>query len=92
MNKYVIERTIPGAGKLGPKDFADVTEKSFAVLRELGPEIQWVNTFVCADKLYCVFNAKSADLVREHARRGGFPADTINQVISVVDPTGVQTR
>jgi hypothetical protein len=92
MNKYVIERTIPGAGKLGPKDLADVTEKSLAVLRELGTDVQWVTSFVCADKLYCVYNATSADLVREHARRGGFPADSINQVVSVVDPTGALTR
>lgn len=92
MNKYVIERTIPGAGKLGPKDLADVTEKSLGVLRNMGPDVQWVTTFVCADKLYCVYNAANADLVREHARRGGFPADSINQVVAVVDPTGVQTR
>ena len=92
MNKYVIERTIPGAGKLGPADLADVTAKSAGVLRDLGPDVQWVNTFVCADKLYCVYNAKDADIVREHARRAGFPADSINQVVAVVDPTGVQTR
>lgn len=92
MNKYVIERTIPGAGKLGPKDIADVTEKSLSVLRELGTDVQWVSTFVCADKLYCVYNAKDADIVREHARRAGFPADSVNQVIAVVDPTGAQAR
>ncbi len=92
MNKYVIERTIPGAGKLGPKDLADVTEKSSAVLRELGPDIQWVNTFVCADKIYCVYNATSSELVREHARCAGIPADLINQALAVVDPTGVQAR
>lgn len=92
MNKYLIERTIPGAGKLGPKDLAEVTARSASVLRELGPDIQWVQTFVCADKIYCVFNAASAELVGEHARRAGFPADSINHVVAVADPTGVQTR
>ena len=92
MNKYVIERTIPGAGKLSAADLADVSAKSNGVLHDLGPDVQWVHTFVCADKLYCVYNAASADLVREHARRGGFPADSINQVVAVVDPTGVQKR
>jgi hypothetical protein len=92
MNKYVIERTIPGAGKLSAQDLADVSAKSSGVVHDLGPDIQWVQTFVCADKLYCIYNAKNADLVREHARRGGFPADCINHVTAVVDPTGVQTR
>jgi len=92
MNKYVIERTIPGAGKLSAKDIAEVTDRSLAVLRELGTDVQWVHTFVCADKLYCVYNAANPDIVREHARRGGFPADSINQVVAVIDPTGAQTR
>jgi len=92
MNKYVIERTIPGAGKLGPKDLADVSAKSLEVLQQLGADVQWVQTFVCADKLYCVYNAKNADIVKEHARRGGFPADSINHVLAVVDPTMVGAR
>jgi len=92
MNKYVIERTIPGAGKLGPKDLADVTSKSLEILNQLGTDVQWVQTFVCADKLYCVYNAKNAELVKEHARRGGFPSDSVNQVMAVVDPTMVGTR
>ena len=92
MNKYMIERTIPGAGKLGPADLADVTGKSLAVLRQLGPDVQWVETFVCADKLFCVFHAKNADLIREHARRGGFPADVIHQVLTTVDPSAAAAR
>lgn len=87
MKKYLIERTIPGAGKLSSKDLEDVTAKSNAVLHDLGPDVQWVQTYVTADKLYCIYNAKDPDIVREHARRGGFPADAIHQVVTVVDPT-----
>ena len=87
MKKFLIERTIPGAGRLSAKDLDDVTAKSNAVLRELGPEVQWVQTYVTADKIFCVYNAKDAEIVREHARRGGFPADAIHQVTAVVDPT-----
>ena len=87
MKKFLIERTIPGAGKLTGKDLADVTAKSNAVLRDLGPDVQWVHTYGTADKIFCVYNAKDADIVREHARRGGFPADAIHQVTAVMDPT-----
>jgi len=87
MKKFLIERTIPGAGKLSAKDLDDVTAKSNAVLRELGPEVQWVQTYVTADKIFCVYNARDAEIVREHARRGGFPADAIHQVTAVMDPT-----
>ena len=87
MKKFLIERTIPGAGKLSGKDLEDVTAKSNAVLRELGPDVQWVQTYVTADKIFCVYNAKDAEIVREHARRGGFPADAIHQVPAVMDPT-----
>ena len=92
MKKYVIERTIPGAGKLGPKDLAEVAARSNAVLRELGTDVQWVHSYVTGDKLYCVYNPKNADLVRGHARRGGLPVDTVNQVLAVMDPTTEELR
>lgn len=92
MKKYVIERTIPGAGKLGAKDVAEVTARSNAVLRELGPDIQWSHSYITADKLYCVYYARTADLVREHARRAGYPVDTVEQVVAVVDPTHEELR
>jgi len=87
MNKYIIERTIPGAGKLSAADLKDVTAKSNGILREMGGDVQWVETYVTADKIYCVYNAKNADLVREHARRGGFPVDSVALVSAVIDPT-----
>ena len=92
MNKYVIERTIPGADKMSPKDFCQVAAKSNAVLREMGTDIQWVHSYVTANKLYCIYNAKNQDLVREQARRGGFPADFVALVSAVIDPTNEQLR
>lgn len=92
MPKYVIERTLPGAGKLSQKDLHAITTKSNEVLRELGPDVQWVQSYVTPDKIYCVYNAKSAELVREHARRGGFPADSVSEVKTIIDPmTGEAT-
>lgn len=86
MPKYVIERTLPGAHRLSPDELHAIAARSNAVLRELGPDIQWVETFVAEDKLYCVYNARSADLIAEHARRGGFPADRIARVQTMIDP------
>ena len=86
MPKYVIEREIPGAGKLSAAELQAISEKSVQVLRSLGPEIQWVTSFVTDDKLYCVYNAPNAALVAEHARCGGFPANVITQVHAVIDP------
>ena len=87
MPKYVIERTIPNVGKLSPKELSDVSAKSCRILRELGPQIQWVQSYVTDDKLYCVYIAPSGELIREHAVRGGFPADSIRQVKPVIYPT-----
>ena len=87
MHKYIIERTIPGAGKLSQADLCAIAVKSNGVLREMGPDVQWVESYVTGDKVYCVYNAKNPELVREHARRGGFPADAVNQVTTVIDPT-----
>jgi hypothetical protein len=87
MPAFVIERTIPGAGQMTPQNLRAVAQRSCSVLRELGPEIQWVHSYVTEDKLYCVYRAPNAELVREHACRGGFPADSVLPVRTVIDPT-----
>lgn len=87
MPKYVIEREIPGAGKLSPRDLQGISQKSCQVLRGLGPQIQWVQSYVTGDKIYCVYIAPSEEMVREHARQGGFPANRISEVKAVIDPT-----
>ena len=87
MPKFIIERSIPGAGNLSQQDLQGVSRKSCDVLRDLGPEIQWVESFVTADKVYCVYRAPSEDLIRKHAEQGGFPADRISKVERVIDPT-----
>jgi hypothetical protein len=87
MHKYVIEREIPGAGKLTAADLQGISQKSCGVLKEMGPQIQWVESYVTDDKVYCVYIAASEDLVREHAKRGGFPANRISLVRTTIDPT-----
>jgi hypothetical protein len=87
MHKYIIERTIPGAGKLSGEEMAGISAKSLAVLRELGPDVQWLQTYVTGDKLFCVYIAKNAENVREHAKRGGFPVDVVHEVRCIIDPT-----
>jgi cell division inhibitor SulA len=87
MPKYVIEREIPGVGKLSAQELQAVSQKSCDVLRELGPQIQWLQSYVTPDKLYCVYIAPDEETVREHARRSGFPANRISQVKSMIDPT-----
>ncbi|HWD41111.1 MAG TPA: DUF4242 domain-containing protein [Fimbriimonas sp.] len=87
MPKYLIERELPGAGKLSAEDLKAVSQKSCSVLRNLGPEVQWLQSYVTDDKIYCVYIAPNEDAVREHARQGGFPANSISQVRSVIDPT-----
>jgi hypothetical protein len=87
MPKYVIERELPGAGKLSPADLAAISQKSCSVLRNLGPEIQWLQSFVTDDKIYCVYLAPSADLIKQHAAQGGFPANSVAEVKAVIDPT-----
>jgi hypothetical protein len=87
MPKFVIERELPGAGKLTPQQLQAISQKSCGVLRNLGPEIQWVHSYVTNDKLYCIYNAPSEKLVREHASQGGFPANRISEVKSIIDPT-----
>jgi uncharacterized protein DUF4242 len=87
MPKYVIERAIPGAGSLSPQELRAISQKSCSVLSEMGPQIQWLHSYVTDDKIYCVYIAPDAETVREHARRGGFPADTVAQVATMIDPT-----
>ena len=87
MPKYVIERELPGAGKLTREQLREVAQKSNGILQTLGPKIQWVETFVSDDKLYCVYNAPSPKLIEEHAKCGGFPANRISQVRTMIDPT-----
>ena len=87
MPKYVIEREIPGAGNMTPQDLQGASQKSCSVLRNLGPEIQWVQSYVTDDKLYCVYIAPNEELIRAHAQQGGFPANRISEIKSVIDPT-----
>ena len=87
MPKFVIEREIPGAGKLSAADLQAISQKSCSVLNQLGPSIQWVESYVTGDKVYCIYNAPNEALVREHASRGGFPANRVSQVATIIDPT-----
>ena len=86
MPKYLIERDLPGAGKLGEEELQAISAKSNAVLRAMGGDVVWQQTFVTADRMYCIYIAPSKDRIREHAARGGFPADTISRVTRVIDP------
>ena len=87
MPKYVIEREIPGAGNLTAEQLKGISQTSCGVLSKLGTEIQWVNSFVTGDKIYCVYIAPNEEMVREHARQGGFPANAVNRVATMIDPT-----
>lgn len=87
MPKYVIEREIPGAGALSPADLRGVSQTSCGVLRDLGTEITWLHSYVTGDKIYCVYIAPNVEMVREHARRGGFPANSVAEVRTIIDPT-----
>lgn len=87
MPRFVIERNLPGAGSLTAEQLQGISQKSCGVLRELGPRIQWVQSYVTDDKIYCVYLAPSAEEIKEHARQGGFPADVVAQVRRVIDPT-----
>ncbi len=87
MPKFVIERTLPGAGALSSGELQGISATSCDVLRSMGPTIQWVESYVTNDKIYCIYNAESEAQVREHAQRGGFPADAVNRVERRIDPT-----
>lgn len=87
MPKYVIEREIPGAGKLSPKELQAISQKSCSVLQTMGPQIQWVQSYVTDNKIYCVYVAPNEEAVRKHAQQGGFPANVVSRVATVIDPT-----
>ena len=91
MNKFVIERQIPGAGKLSVADIRTVARKSINVLASLGVEIQWVESYITGDKIYCVYLASSEDIIREHGRLSGIPVNSVEQVARVIDPTVVDS-
>ena len=90
MPKFVIEREIPGIGNMSDKEIHEIAQKSVGVLRGMGPEIQWLQSYVTGDKLYCVYLAPDEAAVREHARRGGFPANRISAVRRMMDPTNAE--
>lgn len=91
MPKYLIEREIPGAGKLAPSDLQGIARKSCDVLQALGPDIQWVQSYVTDDMIYCVYIAPDPEMIREHARCGGFPANRISEVRAGIDPTTAES-
>lgn len=87
MPKYIIERDIPGAGKLSAEDLRAISQKSCAVLNDMGPRIQWQQSYVTGDKVYCVYIAPNQEMVLEHARQGGFPVNRVSEVSAIIDPT-----
>lgn len=87
MPKYVIERDIPGAGKLSPQELKAISQKSCGVLSNMGPQIQWLQSYVTGDRIYCIYIAPDEEMVRKHAEEGGFPANRVSEVASVIDPT-----
>ncbi|HUN83211.1 MAG TPA: DUF4242 domain-containing protein [Terracidiphilus sp.] len=87
MPKYVIEREVPGVGSMSPEQLQAISQTSCGVLRKLGSEIQWVHSYVTDNKIYCIYNAANEALVREHAKQGGFPANSVAQVRTIIDPT-----
>ena len=86
MPKYVIERNIPGSGNLKPEELQAISQKSCGVLSNMGPKIQWIHSYVTADKIYCIYIAPDEATVREHAMQGGFPANSISEVKTIIDP------
>jgi hypothetical protein len=91
MPKYVIEREIPGAGAFSTEQLQTISQKSCSVLRNLGPQIQWIESFVTDNKIYCIYIAPNEEVVREHARQGGFPANSVAQVRRMIDPTTAES-
>ncbi|HEY3287292.1 MAG TPA: DUF4242 domain-containing protein [Gemmatimonadaceae bacterium] len=87
MPQYLIERNIPGAGKLTPAELKGISQKSCGVLNAMGPQIQWVHSYVTGDQIYCIYRAPNEAMVREHAQRGGFPADRVSEIKTVIDAT-----
>jgi len=90
MPKYIIERELPGAGKLSQQEIQGIAQKSCEVLNKLGPQIQWVESYVTDDKIYCVYISPNKELIEKHAKEGGFPANTISEVKRIIDPTSAE--
>lgn len=90
MPKFIVEREVPGAGKLTPAEVQAISQKSCSVLQKLGPQIQWVESYITDDKIYCVYIAPNEEVIREHSRQGGFPADRISEIRMVIDPTSAE--
>lgn len=87
MPKFVIEREIPGAGNLSPQELQSVSQTSCGVLQQMGPSIQWLHSYVTGDKVYCVYIAPNEEMIRQHAQQGGFPANRVSEIKSIIDPT-----
>ena len=87
MPKFIIERDIPGAGQLTPNELQGISQKSCGILRQMGPQIQWLHSYVTGDKVYCIYIADSEQAIREHAEQGGFPANRIEEIKTIIDPT-----
>ena len=92
MPKYLIEREIPGAGNLSKADLQGISQTSCGVLQKMGPQIQWLQSYVTGDKVYCVYIAPNEEMIREHAQQGGFPANRISEIRSVIDPTTAEAK
>ncbi|HWF90855.1 MAG TPA: DUF4242 domain-containing protein [Terriglobales bacterium] len=92
MPKYVIEREVPGVGQLSSEQMQAISQTSCGVLQKLGPQIQWVESYVTEDKIYCIYIAPNEEIVREHARQGGFPANKVSEIKTVIDPTTAEKR
>ena len=92
MPKFLIEREIPGAGSLSSQELQGISQTSCAVLQKLGPQIQWVQSYVTGDKVYCVYIARNEEMIREHASQGGFPANRISEIKSIIDPTTAEAK
>ena len=92
MPKYVIEREVPGAGKLSSEELQGISQTSCGVLRKMGSDIQWQHSYVTGDKIYCVYIAPNEEMVREHARQGGFPANSVSEIKTIIDPTTAETK
>ena len=87
MPKYVIEREVPGAGRLTADQLKGISQTSCGVLSNMGPQIQWVHSYVTEDKIFCIYNAPDEEMIREHAKQGGFPANSVSKVSAIIDPT-----
>ena len=92
MKTYLIERDIPGAGKLTPEQLKSISQKSCSVLKEMGPQIEWIQSYVTGDKIFCVYKAENEELIREHAKKGGFPANKITEVSTGISPATAEAN